>query len=433
MNRRTLLKLIALNSVTLPFALQAKGQEELSYKHKRLILIELKGGNDGLNTLIPYADPLYYTLRPTIAIDKKSVLPLTEEVGLHPSMDGMKEIYDKGELAVIQGLGYPEPNRSHFRSIEIWDTASGSHEYLDNGWLNTLKFAQKTTTLKGVVLAGEYGPLSGSVKGIIKINNIQGFLQRSKQIRGRISIVGNNDALLHLLETESEIRQSADVLKKSLSRKTTLPFAFQKSNFGKQMATVAELIDSGTDIPFFKVSLGSFDTHTNQTQKHARLLKELSESIATMRKNLIASGEWEHTLIMTYSEFGRRTAENANRGTDHGTAAPHFIAGGSVKGGIYGEHPSLSSLDKNSDLIYTTDFRSVYKSVEKEWFHTSSARLKAFSPLPHLRFDVKRTFTKVQKVRPPNISQKQQDIPSTEKKVSSKNSKASSLVNYLLN
>ena len=379
MNRRTLLKLIALNSLTLPLSLQA--DSGVTSKQKRLILIELKGGNDGLNTVIPYQDPLYYKLRPKIALEKSVVLPLNDRIAFHPSLDGMKEIFDKKELAIIQGVGYPKPNRSHFRSIEIWDTASDSQEYLDAGWLNTLALP-KIDMLKGVILGGEYGPLSGNAKGIIKINNLKGFLQQSKQIRGRIAITGNNNALLHLLETEAEIRKSADILKKSLNSKKVLPFTFKKSNFGKQMSTTTELINSGTHIPFFKISLGSFDTHTNQPQKHARLLKELSEGISTMRKNLIANGEWENTLIMTYSEFGRRAAENASRGTDHGTAAPHFLMGGKVKGAVYGKHPSLERLDKNSDLIYTTDFRSIYHSIAKDWFQATSSQLQALPLLP---------------------------------------------------
>ena len=388
MNRRTLLKFMALHSIALPFSLQAKSMADPT--RKRLILIELKGGNDGLNTVIPYTDPLYYKLRPTIAVEKEKVLALNKYIGLHPSMEKMKDVFEANELAVIQGVGYENPNRSHFRSIEIWDTASTAQEYLDNGWINTLTLAQDTDVLRGVVLAGEYGPLGGNTKGIIKINNIKSFVQQSNQIKGHISLTGHNDALLHILQTEAEIRSSANVLKKSLQRKQKLPFPFKKSNFGRQMSATAELINSGTETPFFKVSLGSFDTHTNQPKKHARLLKELSEAIATMRENLIESGEWNNTVIMTYSEFGRRVAENANRGTDHGTAAPHFVLGGKVQGGIYGKHPSLKQLDSNKDLIYTTDFHSLYKSIAQDWFKVSSNILQPFSPIEHLNFNEKK-------------------------------------------
>ena len=427
MNRRTLLKFITLNSLTLPFSLQATNT--MLPKHKRLILIELKGGNDGLNTVIPYNDPLYYKLRPTIAIEKNTVLPLNEKVGLHPSMQGMKEIFDKNELAIIQGVGYPNPNRSHFRSIEIWDTASDSQEYLDQGWLDSISLPQ-TELIKGVVLGGEYGPLVGISKGIIKINNIKRFLQQSRQIRGRISMTNDNDALLHLLKTEAEISKSANVLKKSLSDKKELPFTFKKSKFGKQMSIATELINSKTAIPFYKISLSSFDTHNNQPKKHARLLKELSEGIATMRKNLIVSAEWENTVIMTYSEFGRRAAENASKGTDHGTAAPHFITGGKVVGGIYGDHPSLSLLDKNGDLNHTTDFRSIYKSIADEWFKGSSLQLQSFSPISFLNFDSKGNTIPPHTSIVPNRS----NIHIQTKQISPKKTQVpSGLIKYLLN
>ena len=428
MKRRTLLKYLTLNSITLPFLLQAKEQisNKTSTKHKRLILIELKGGNDGLNTVIPYQDPLYYKLRPNIALKKSEVLPINDQFALHPSMKEMKDIFNKNELAIIQGVGYPNPNRSHFRSIEIWDTASNSQEYLDNGWLNTLTLPQHTDLLRGVVLGGEFGPLSGNTKGIIKINNMKGFLRQSKQIKGRISLTDDNDALLHLLKTEAEIRNSADILKKSLILNKALPITFQKSNFGKQMHTTTELINSGTVIPFFKISLNSFDTHTNQPKKHARLLKELSEGIATMRKNLIASGEWDNTLIMTYSEFGRRAAENASKGTDHGTAAPHFITGGSVEGGIYGEYPSLRSLDTNNDLIYSTDFRSLYKTIAQDWFKVSSMALQPFPSIQYLNFNIKRDYISVQKSKR-TISTKNTKIDY------SKDTEPSSFLHYLLN
>lgn len=375
MNRRTLLKLGLYSAMTLPSMLQSK---QTLGTFKRAILIELKGGNDGLNTVIPYSNPVYYRLRPNIAIDKGGLVPLNKHIGLHSSLNDMKEMFDNGELAIVQGVGYPNPNRSHFRSIDIWDTASSSNEYLETGWLKSLHLNTSKKQLKGVVLGGDYGPFDGISKGVIKINNIKEFFQQSKQIHSRISPIGNNPSLLHLLKTEAEIQKSAHLLHTSLQKSHPLAFAFKKSKFNMQMETTTKLINSQTPISLFKVSLGSFDTHINQTNKHARLLKELSEAISTLRKNLIKSGEWDNTVIMTYSEFGRRAAENSNKGTDHGTAAPHFIIGGKVKGGIYGKHASLEKLDVNKDLIYTTDFRSMYESIAQGFFHTQSERTKGF-------------------------------------------------------
>ena len=382
MNRRTLFKLLGLHTAALTFPLHA--QKPARSAHKQLILIELKGGNDGLNTVVPYADPHYYKLRPKIALPKNKLLHLNDHLALHPSMKGMKNIFDKGELGIIQGVGYPQPNRSHFRSIEIWDTASNAVDYLDNGWLDTLN-SHQNKKLKGVVLGGNYGPLLGMNQGIIQINNIQRFLNHSKRIKAHLYMTGNNDALTHLLKTETEIRKSADLLEQHFYKKNSIPFPFKKSNFGRQLNIVSKLIDSDVNIPYYKLSLGSFDTHFNQNKKHAQLLKQLSEGISTLRQNLIKSGKWEDTLIMTYSEFGRRAGENASKGTDHGTAAAHFVIGGTVKGGIYGEQPALDALDKNGDLIHTTDFRSLYHSVSKEWMGSSSERLDMFPLLSFLK------------------------------------------------
>jgi uncharacterized protein (DUF1501 family) len=377
MNRRTLLKFIASNALLMPFYTYAKSP---SLKIKRLIVIELKGGNDGLNTVIPYSNPIYYALRPTLAIQKDSVLKLNKDIGFHHSMKEMKYLFEQKELAIVQGVGYPKPNMSHFRSIDIWNTASDSDEYLDIGWLNTLNFFQ-TDMLRGIILGGDYGPLVGAMHGTIKINKIKNFLHQSKQIQGRIAMVGNNHALLHILETEAEIQNSAHLLHKYLKNTKEPPYPFKKSSFAKQMASVTRLINSGIKTPFYKVSLGSFDTHFNQLNKHAKLLEELSSAIGTLRENLLASNEWDNTIIMTYSEFGRRASENASKGTDHGTAAPLFVAGGKIRGGIYGSMPSLKNLDANGNLIYTTDFRAVYEGIARGFLHASSPQTHSFHTL----------------------------------------------------
>ncbi|NKQ40477.1 MAG: DUF1501 domain-containing protein [Sulfurovum sp.] len=381
MNRRTLLKLIALQAAAFPLSLHASNA--LLQKRRHLILIELKGGNDGLNTVIPYQDPLYYKLRPSLAIENRDIHSLSNNIALHPSMVEFKEMFERDELALIQGVGYPNPNRSHFRSIEIWDTASSAQEYLDDGWLNTLNMPQ-SNSLKGVILGGEYGPLSGLSQGVIKIGSIKRFLQQSKQIKGRISLAGDNKALYHILHTEAEIRKGADLLKSSLDKSMELSHRFKKSTFGRQLEAATKLINSDTGIPFFKVSLGSFDTHTNQDSRHSSLLKQLSEGIATIRQNLVASGKWDDVLIMTYSEFGRRASQNANKGTDHGTAAPHFITGGMVKGGIYGNHPSLKNLDRNGDLVHSIDFRSIYHTIARKWVGVPSKHLHEFKQIGFL-------------------------------------------------
>ncbi|MEA1983001.1 MAG: DUF1501 domain-containing protein [Campylobacterota bacterium] len=361
MTRRKFLQKISLSAFLAPYLLHAN-EHVKSVKRKNLILIELKGGNDGLNTVVPYANPLYYKYRPTIAIAPEKLLKLNDRVGLHPSLKQIEKLYRDGEVAIWQGVGYKNPNLSHFRSIDIWDTASKSDEYLQSGWLKK-HIPKGERAIEGIVLGGEYGPLSGFDQGVIKIKNINSFLNKSKNISRDSYYITDNSAHNHILRTEQEIAQSNNFLKEKLKKTQKLSFHFEKNSFAKQMSSAAKLINLGADIPFYKLSLKSFDTHQNQLKPHANLLHQLSEAIYTLRENLLKSNEWKNTTIMTYSEFGRRPKENANGGTDHGTASVHFVIGGDVKGGLRGEYPSLDSLSKNGNLEYTTDFKEMYSSV----------------------------------------------------------------------
>ena len=294
-------------------------------------------------------------------------MKLNANVGLHPSLMELKELFDLGEVAIFQGVGYENPNRSHFRSIEIWDTASKSDEYLDNGWVKSIKI-QNTSDIKGVVLGGEYGPLSGFENGIIKIDNINSFLNKSKKLQNNLYLSLNNDALEHVLKTEIEIKKSALKLEEKLKNAKPLKHSFEKNNFAQQMSIATQLINAKTNIPFYKISLASFDTHQNQLNPHANLLKQLSHAIYTMRQNLLENDEWKNTTIMTYSEFGRRVEENGSNGTDHGTSSVHFVIGGNISGGLKGIYPDLAVLDKNGDLKYTTDFKKMYSYATSNKF-----------------------------------------------------------------
>jgi len=392
MNRRDWLKWMALETITLPLLLQAEEKIPLASKlsgalpgvrQGTLILLELKGGNDGLNTVIPYGDPNYHRLRPKLAIDKKSILPIDDMIGLHPSMQKMHNIYDEGDMAIVQGLGYPHPNRSHFRSIEIWDTASGSDRYLDRGWIASLLAGQRSK-LNAVILGGEFGPMSAMEQGAVKVANIKRFFNQSRQIGGHIYLTGENPQYRHILMTEMEIRKSADILRKYVKKSTAIKYPYAKNPFGRQLELATKLIESGANIPYLKITLNGFDTHINQLQKHTRLLGLLSEGLGTLRQNLKEFGVWDDTLVMTYSEFGRRPAENASGGTDHGTAAPHFILGGKIKGGLYGETPSLEHLDKNSDLIFTTDYRSYYQTIASKFIRRDLESIDSFGTMPFL-------------------------------------------------
>ena len=338
-----------------------------------LILIELKGANDGLNTVIPYANPAYASLRPRLAIARDQVLPLSEREGLHPSLQPLMAMWDQKELAVVQGLGYEKPNLSHFRSIEIWDTASKSEEYLDSGWL-ARTFAigppPRTFAADGVVVgSSDMGPLSGQGVRTIALADTAQFLRNAKLAQANSD--QRNAALRHILAVEAEIIHAASKLNTNFAFKTEFP----ANPFGNQVRTAAQLVASNAGIATIRLTLGGFDTHANQLVTHANLLKNLAEGVAALKSALGELNRWNSTLVMTYAEFGRRPKENQSAGTDHGTANVHLVTGGRVKGGLYGEPPQLTRLDGNGNLPFAVDFRSMYATVIDKWWGGDSARV----------------------------------------------------------
>jgi uncharacterized protein (DUF1501 family) len=327
-----------------------------------LILVELKGGNDGLNTLVPFADPAYRRLRPRLAIAAGEVLRLDDERGLHPSLEKLMPVWSAGELAVVQGLGYPEPNLSHFRSIEIWDTASRSDEYLDDGWL-TRVFSKYPSppgyAADGVVVgAADLGPLAGAGVRIISLANPEQFLRNAKLAKSTAAGAAN-PSLAHILRVERDIQQSAERLHPGREFATVFP----AGPFGAAVRTAAQLAANREGISALRLTLGGFDTHSNQAGTQAALLRQLGEGLAALRDALKEIGRWQDTVVATYSEFGRRAQENQSGGTDHGTANVHFVLGGAVRGGLAGRAPALDRLDAGGNLIHTTDFRGYYAGL----------------------------------------------------------------------
>ena len=349
-----------------------------------LILIELKGANDGLNTVVPFADPLYATLRPRVRLEPASLINLTEREALHPSLKPLMTMWEDKQLAIIQGLGYPNPNLSHFRSIEIWDTASKSDEYLDAGWL-ARTFAQnpapKAYAADGVVVgSNDMGPLSGYAARTIALADTAQFLRTARLAQaGRDE---RNSALRHILAVESEVVHAASKLNTNYQFKTTFP----TSAFAFQVRTAAQLAASNAGIGVIRLTLGSFDTHANQLGTHANLLRDLADGIAALKSVLQEINRWDSTLIMTYCEFGRRPKENQSNGTDHGTANVQFAVGGKVLGGMYGGAPQLARLDGNGNLPFAVDFRSAYSTVISKWWGLDSSRVLngRFAPLDFL-------------------------------------------------
>ena len=338
---------------------------------KLLVLFELKGGNDGLNTVIPYSDSNYYDLRPRIAIARDKVLQLDGDFGFHPGMQALMPLWQQGEIAVVQGVGYPEPNLSHFRSIEIWDSASGSSEYLTQGWLSRL-FARSPlpgqTAADGIVVGSQdLGPFSGGARAIT-LNNPEQFHREAKDIQVQPDKTPNA-ALAHILKVESDITQAARGLIGNYAFKTEFP----KTQLGNALKTAAQVVATRSGIVAIKVTHNGFDTHRGQTGTQSRLLQEMAEGIVAFKSALQEIDQWNSTLIMSYSEFGRRASENASNGTDHGTANVHFMIGGKVKGGLYGKSPKLNQLD-GGNLVYGVDFRSLYATAMEKWWGIESTR-----------------------------------------------------------
>ena len=340
-------------------------------RQQTLILLELHGGNDAINMVVPYSDPAYPKLRKRVAIKRDEVLQLNEHVGLHPAMAPLMPAWQLGHLGVVQGVGYPQPNRSHFRSIEIWDTARREEGQGAPGWIAAL-FAKSGfathRSLDALVLGREYlGPVAAPEMRTVVMRKPEAYLRQAKRIRA-LHANTDNRALRHLLSVRMKIFESAGVIEDALAKGSRLaPSNKRLRGLEEQFAIAAQLIIGGANVPVIKISHSGYDTHAGQLGKHRTLLAELARGIAGFNKIMVAHDRWRDVLIATYSEFGRRAAENGSGGTDHGTAAAHLMIGGRVNGALYGEYPPLGDLS-DGDLRYRVDFRNYYATLAREWF-----------------------------------------------------------------
>lgn len=352
---------------------------------RTLVLIELKGGNDGLNTVVPFTDPAYYALRPKIAIARDAALPITDKAALHPALAPLMPLWEAREMAVLQSVGYPAPNLSHFRSIEIWDTASASNTYLADGWL-TRAFATAPTpagfAADGVAIGtSDLGPLSGSGTRAVALTNTDQFLRQARLATPQGQ--AHNKAFEHILKVEGDVVQAAS----HLGARHAFATAFPAGGFGNAVRTAAQILASPAGVAVVRVTLNGFDTHSGQAPTQARLFGEFAQGIVALRSALIEIGRWDDSLILTYAEFGRRPRENLSQGTDHGTANVHFAWGGKVTGGAYGAPPALDRLDGNGNIAHALDFRSVYATVLERWWDIRAREALGgdFAPVPFLR------------------------------------------------
>lgn len=385
-DRRQLLSLSGLALPGVPSL--AWAQRAASAADRILVLVELKGGNDGLNTVVPYAHPAYAQLRPTLALKPDEVLKLNSSIGLHPSLAPLLPLFEKREMAVLLGLGYPQPNLSHFRSIEIWDTASRSTEYLDEGWVARamaagLRDAARFTTEGVAVGSAGLGALSGA--RAVSLTNTEAFVNQARLVTP--ASVRGNAALEHVLRVEAGVLQAAEGLRNSGG--APLNTEFPPHAFGQAVRATCQIVAGQKGrggVPVFHLTHGSFDTHRGQLGTHATLLKQLAEGLVALRAGLVEAGAWERSLVVTYSEFGRRARQNQSGGTDHGTAAAHFVFGGAVRGGVVGTMPDLERLDATQNLVHTADFRQLYATIAQRWWGLNPEPVVRgqFAPLPFL-------------------------------------------------
>ncbi len=357
---------------------QAMGQT-MAPSGKILVVVQLSGGNDGLNTVVPFRNDIYYRERPTLAIKPENVLKLNDEIGLHPAMTPLKALYDDGLVTVINNVGYPNPDRSHFRSMDIWQTGSDSDQYLQTGWLG--RYLDKTDTARPYNALEVDDTLSLALKGE-RLNGLAVLDPKKLYNQTRSGLVRNlsqqhdhdHETVGYLYKTLAETVSSAEyVFDKATVRSTTVTYPAHE--LGNRLKTVSQLIQSGVATSIYYVSISGFDTHINQPGQQERLLKQYAEAVGVFMADLKAAGRQNDVMLMTFSEFGRRVKQNASKGTDHGTASNVFLIGGGLPSQrVLNEAPNLSDLTEG-DLKYTVDFRQIYATLLRHYLGTDDVAI----------------------------------------------------------
>ena len=355
-----------------------------------LVVIQFSGGNDGLNTVIPYSNEEYHKARPKLAIPKSDVLKIDDELGLHPSLGGASKLLERGRLSIVQGVGYAAPNRSHFESMDIWHSCRRKEERGTDGWLGRWigsRASDKQTDSLGLHLGGGQQPLALAARGV-QVPSIASVDQFRLKIADE-GMVGNamlsnkssdtdakndgNDLLGFLQASTDAAVAASERLEKALKKPDT-ESEFPQTDLGEKLRVISRLILAGLSTRVYYVTLDGFDTHSQQAVAHAGLLRHWSDALDAFVRRMERAGQADRVLVMTFSEFGRRVQENASEGTDHGAAAPVLFAGCSLPKPVIGKLPSLTDLD-DGDLKFHTDFRSVYATIVEQWFADKSKQV----------------------------------------------------------
>lgn len=380
MNRRSIIKLLS-GLTVLPVVpqLSLANSSPSDTSPKRVILLELSGANDGLNTVVPYKDDRYHELRPSIGLKSQNVISLDDYFGFNNALKALMPLWEKGDMAIVQGLGYPNPNRSHFTSIALWETGGDGNRPRRNGWIThdiEHAYAISNIDAHGISLGGGMGVFRSSAGNWLSMKSAAQFTGRN--IGSTPARKSHENKMLELLlDRASTLNSSVEQIatKVENNRYPVKPTA--RGDFSAQIAHAINLINSGINAPVLKISLAGFDTHENQPGRHKQLLMQLAKGVSTLKEELDKTDHWNDTVVISYSEFGRRAAQNQSNGTDHGTAAAHFVFGGKVNGGFYGQHPDLGNL-QNGDLQFTMDYRALYSSVLEDWLNLSENTFKQY-------------------------------------------------------
>lgn len=349
----------------------------------KLVLLQLTGGNDGLSMLVPYAHDEYHRARKQTRIDAEEVLRLDEEVGLHPALGRLRARFDDGGLAIVQGVGYPEPSRSHFRSLDVWHTADPLGRRLHDGWIGRAgqELWGRDYDPDRVVHVGSSVPFSLHSRACPPVSFVSPETYRFLGVGEALEdVVGASDgepasspALEHVRRVFRDAARSSDALRGAV-RAYRARVEYPADALGAALRTAAALLDGPVPCRVVALELGGFDTHVGQRREHDQLMRRLDAGLGAFLDDLAGSEAGKGLVVMVYSEFGRRVAENGSGGTDHGTAAPVLLAGGAVRGGLYGPHPSLQELD-DGDLRFRTDFRSLYAGIVERCFELPHERV----------------------------------------------------------
>src|SRR5579863_9047459 len=354
---------------------------------RTLIVVQMAGGNDGLNTVVPFSDSLYHKMRPTLGIPGTKVLPLDTRLGLHPNLQPLAKLWDEGHLAIVEGVGYPNQSLSHFQAMDIWQTldltGNGSE-----GWLGKLVAGlvdQQGHPFKsldiGVQTAQALQSISAQVPTVASVKSYSvapdpadsdGGNARLQALLNLYNAYPKTAPYAALLDTTALSAQDGSRQLRQADATYHPAATYPNGPFAAGLKILAEAIVQDLGLRVGYVTLGGFDTHANEQATHDALMTTLANGLSAFYNDLAGHGKADNVVVMTWSEFGRRVEENGSQGTDHGTSAPMFILGNAVNKGIFGEPPSLSSLDQNGNLKYTVDFRSVYGTMLDRWMGASS-------------------------------------------------------------